>query len=114
MGLKTTNYMSKSTGLMLPTAYAKLSTFMLNSDNSITATFSIHISREALDGYKPVEVIVVNGGKWDRNMALQEAAYTMAKTEKRTEIQFNEETYEGVPVVVYGALYGWDDDIVTE
>jgi hypothetical protein len=112
MGLKTKNYTVKKTGLTLPTAYAKLRTFVLNADDTIRATFGIHTSRENLDSYEPVDVVTVQGGKWDRTTSLQEAAYDMAKNEKRITQSWDEEKKEPVETVEYGPLYGWDNDIV--
>ena len=112
MGLKTKNYTIKKTGITLPTAYAKLRTFVLNSDDTIRATFGIHTTRDKLSAYAPVEIVEVNVGKWDRKKTLQEAAYDAAKSEKHITHEWNAEKKSDEEVVTYGALYGWEDDKV--
>jgi hypothetical protein len=117
MGLKTTNYVSKTTGLTLPTAYAKIRAFVLNADNSIRVIFGIHTSRANLDdqNIKPIETVEINsrdcGFEVNRNNAWQEEAYKMARTETRTVEKYNEKG-EPYTEVEYGTLYGWQDDIV--
>lgn len=118
MGLKTTNYVSKKTGHHYVTAYAKIRGFVLNADDSIRVIFGIHNSREALDNknIQPMETVEIDsrgcGYKFDRNNAWQKEAYKMARTEKRTVEEYNEETHTALAVTEYGALYGWEDDIV--
>lgn len=117
MGLKTENYVSKSTGLVLPTAYAKIRTCMLDEDDNLHVTFGIHTSRENLENekLKPIETIELNsrliGYKVNRNNPWQEEAYNMAKTEARKGVRVDEKR-KLVPEMKYGALYGWQDDIV--
>jgi hypothetical protein len=117
MGLITKNYVSKRTGLTLPTAYAKIRAFVLNADDSIRVIFGIHTSRANLDNLniKPIETVEINsrdcGFELNRNNAWQEEASKMARTETITREMQNEKG-EIYTEVEYGTLYGWDDDIV--
>ena len=115
MGLKTTNYTIKRTGQFLPNAYAKLRTLAFNSNDTVSATFGIHETREKMEVEKldPYEIVKIDCGKWDRSdLHLDEFAYTMARTEKRTVEKYDEETHTASVVTEYGALYGWENDIV--
>lgn len=106
MGLKTTNYVSKSTGLVLPEAYAVLKTLVVESDSRVKATFSVQASRENAQNFQPIDKVVVNF-VWDRKTNVSRMAYEEAKS------QVYVETMEGgSEVVKYGTLYGWQDDIV--
>jgi hypothetical protein len=110
MGLKTTNYMTK-TGVLLPTAYAKIRTLVLDSEGRIRATCGIQQSREYCDKYDPIEVVSVHTkNKWDRKTPLEKVAYEAVKLETYTE-----ETFDGKEEVKtdFNALFGWADDIIT-
>lgn len=111
MGLKTTNYVSKSTGLVLPEAYARIKDLVLNG-NMGRAIFAIHTSRANIDKFSPVDKVEVQF-TWDRKTDIAEAAYNAAKTETRTIEVYNEKTQTVEPVIEYGTLYGWDNDIVS-
>lgn len=109
MGLKTTNYVTK-TGVPLPTAYAKIRTLVLNSNGSVRATFGIQQSREHFDKYEPIETVSVETvNPWDRKTPLEKVAYEAVKQETyavigpdgKEELKTDE-----------NALYGWQDDIV--
>lgn len=111
MGLKTTNYVSKSTGITLPTAYAKIRTLVLDSDGRIRATFGIQQSREHFETYEPIDVVSVHTkNKWDRKTPLEKVAYEAVKQETYKE----KDTYNGVEVekTDYNALFGWENNIV--
>ena len=108
MGLKTTNYTTKKTGIFMPTAYAKLRTFVLEKDNSFRATFSIQENRDKLDVFEPVEIVSVSGKITDRSVPLQRIAYEVAKQYKK--FVFNEEAQKNE--IEYGELYEWQDDYV--
>lgn len=110
MGLKTTNYLVKKSGITLPTAYAKIRTLVLDSDGRIRATFGIQQSREYCDKYDPIEVVSVHTkNKWDRKTPLEKVAYEAVKKEV-----YIEKSRDGVDETKtdYNALYGWTDDIV--
>jgi hypothetical protein len=110
MGLKTTNYVSKSTGITLPTAYAKIKDLVLNG-NKGRAIFAIQASRENIDKFAPVDRVEVNF-TWDRKSDIAKTAYETARTEVSTIERVDENTGEAVTETVYGTLYGWQDDIV--
>ena len=110
MGLKTTNYVSKSTGLTLPNAYARIKDLVLNGNRG-RAIFAIQSSREAIDKFAPVDKVEVNF-TWDRKTDIATAAYEAAKKETKTVQKFNYETKEPYTETEYGVLYGWENDIV--
>ncbi len=109
MGLKTTNYVSKSTGITLPTAYAKIKDLVLNG-NKGRAIFAIQANRENIDKFAPVDKVEVNF-TWDRKSDIAKTAYETAKAETRTVEKYNEKG-EPYTEVEYGTLYGWQDDII--
>jgi hypothetical protein len=106
MGLKTTNYVSKQTGITLPTAYAVIKDLVLNGNNG-RAIFSIQASREATQTLKPIDKVEVHF-TWDRKTDIAKVAYETARTE--TFERYDEET--GKTITEQGTLYGWQDDIV--
>ena len=110
MGLRATNYVSKSMGITLPTAYAKIKDLVLNGNNC-RAIFAIQSTREAMDKFAPIDKVEVHF-TWDRKQDLAKSAYEAAKVEVREVEKYNEETHEAVTETVYGTLYGWEDDIV--
>lgn len=110
MGLKTTNYVSKKTGVPMATAYAKIKDLVLNG-NKGRAIFAIQASREAMDVYEPVDKVEVHF-EWDRKSDIAKTAYEAAKTETKTVEKYNPETGEPYTETEYGTLYGWDNDIV--
>ena len=109
MGLKTTNYVSKSTGLTLPNAYAVLGDLVVNRHtNNTRAVFLIQASRESTKAYKPLDEVTVHF-TWDRKTDLAKQAYEEAKKqliEKYDEL--------GNATRERGVLFGWQDDIVEE
>lgn len=109
MGLKTTNYVSKSTGITLPTAYAKIKDLVLNGNNG-RAIFAIQSTREAMDNFAPIDKVEVRF-TWDRKSDIAKTAYETAKAETRTVEKYNEKG-EPYTEVEYGTLHGWDNDIV--
>lgn len=109
MGLKTTNYVSKSTGLVLPEAYARIKDLVLNG-NMGRAIFAIHTARENIDKFSPVDKVEVRF-TWDRKSDIAKTAYETAKAETRTVEKYNENG-EPYTEVEYGTLYGWDNDII--
>lgn len=112
MGLKTTNFHIKKFDLTLPTAYAKLRTLVLNSNDTVSATFSIQQSRAHCDNYEPIDIVKVDTKTvWDRNIPLEKFAYETAKTETRT-VEVYDENGKPTTKTEYGTLYGWQDDIV--
>jgi hypothetical protein len=111
MGVKTTNYESKSTGLVLPVAYAILTNLIVEKDNRVRAIFAIHASREAATTYKAIDKVEVNF-LWDRKTDPAKMAYEKAKTEVIVKELYEENILEPLKVTEYGTLYGWEDDIV--
>ena len=110
MGLKTTNYVSKSTGITLPTAYAKIKDLVLNGNNG-RAIFAIQSTREAMDNFAPIDKVEVHF-TWDRKGDIAKVAYETAKAETRVIEKYNAETGETYTEIEYGTLYDWKDDIV--
>ena len=93
MGLITENYVSKSTGIALPKAYAVLKNLIIESDNSARAIFAIQASRENAETYNALDKVEVEF-IWDRKSNPVRMAYAVAKKNE------------------YCILYEWDDDIV--
>lgn len=111
MGLKTKNYVSKSTGLTLPTAYAVLGDLVVNRHtNNARAVFLVQANRENTKNFKPLDEVTVHF-IWDRKTDPAKMAYETAKAETRTVEKYNEKG-EPYTEVEYGTLYGWDNDIV--
>ena len=111
MGLKTTNYVSKSMGVVLPEAYAVLTNLIVETDNRARAIFAVQASREATKRYKAMDKVEVYF-IWDRKTDPAKSAYEAAKTQKREYTDYNPETGEELAMTEYGTLYGWEDDIV--
>ena len=111
MGLKTTNYVSKSTGLILPEAYAVLTNLIVEKDNRTRAIFAIQASRTAAKSYKALDTVEIHF-EWDRKSDPAKLAYEFAKTETKTAEDFDKATGTITKKVELGVLYGWQDDIV--
>lgn len=109
MGLKTTNYVSKSTGITLPTAYAVLKNLIIETDNRVRAIFAIQSSRENAKNYTAIDKVEVHF-VWDRKSDPAKMAYAVAKTETRTVENYVDGTL--TKTVEHGTLYEWQDDIV--
>lgn len=110
MGLKTTNYVTK-TGVPLPTAYAKIRTLVLDSDGRVRATFGIQQSRDLFATYEPIETVSVHTkNAWDRKTPLEKVAYEAVKSETYTA----KDDFTGIEIegTNYNALFGWQDDIL--
>ena len=106
MGLKTTNFFSKSLNYIFPSGYAILKDLVLNGNRG-TAYFVVQQTREDAETHTPFEKVHVDFD-WDRNENPVVAAYKAAKSEviKKQNEATGEETTE------YGVLYAWQDDIV--
>ena len=112
MGLKTTNYVSKSTGLVLPEAYAVLKNLVVESNNSARAIFAVQASRENAQTYQAIDKVEVRF-TWDRKTDPAKMAYEAAKVQVELETEYNPNgTVKERKVKEYGTLYGWEDDIV--
>ena len=110
MGLKTKNYVSKSTGLILPEAYAVLKNLIIETDNRARAIFAVQASRENAQNYKAIDTHEIRF-EWDRKTDPAKMAYALAK------LQTEEvEKYDGngniTVETVKGLLNGWEDDFV--
>ena len=114
MGLITTNYVTKKTGMPMATAYAKLRTLVMEANDTFRATFAIQSSREKLDSYDPVEIVSVSGKITDRSIPLQKIAYETAKTQREKVVKYDEQGKVIGTEIKDGPLYGWDNDIVSE
>ena len=111
MGLKTTNYVSKSTGLTLPEAYAVLTNLIIETDNRARAIFAIQASRENAKNYKAIDKVEIYF-TWDRKSNPVVMAYETAKTEIKVGRAYNEQLSMEVDETELGVLYGWQDDIL--
>jgi hypothetical protein len=112
MGLKTTNYVSKSTGIVLPEAYAVLTNLIVETDNRARAIFAVQASRENAQSYQALDKVEVRF-TWDRKTNPAEMAYEAAKAQVELETVYNENgTVKERKVKEYGTLYGWENDIV--
>ena len=109
MGLKTKNYVSKSTGIVLPEAYAVLRTLVIEADNSARAVFAIQASRENAEKYTPLDKVEVRF-TWDRKIDPAMAAYSAAKVQVITKDEYKDGSVE--TVTEHGTLYGWENDII--
>jgi hypothetical protein len=110
MGLKTTNYVSKSTGIVLPEAYAVLTNLIVETDNRARAIFAVQASRKNAQSYQALDKVEVRF-TWDRKTDPAKMAYEVAKTQEEERTHYKEDGTEEI-VKVYGTLYGWENDIV--
>lgn len=92
MGLKTTNYEAKEFGIVLPTAYARLTRIGVDVDGEAYGTFEIHQNREDIDVKSPFERQFLNC-KVDKDLPIHRQMYKIAKEE---------------------LFIDWEDDIVEE
>lgn len=111
MGLKTTNYVSKSTGITLPTAYAVLTNLIIETDNRVRAIFAVQASRENAKNFKAIDKVEIYF-TWDRKSNPVVMAYETAKTEVKQVERYIEATDETLKGTENGTLYGWENDIV--
>lgn len=111
MGLKTNNYVSKSTGVTLYQAYAVLTNLIVETDNRVRAIFAIQSSREATKQYKALDKVEINF-VWDRKTDPAKMAYEIAKTQVIEINEYNKEDGSSITRTELGTLYGWTDDIV--
>lgn len=111
MGLKTTSYISKSLGVTLPTAYAVLSTLIVEKDNRVRAIFSIQNTRENTQVLAPIDKVEVNF-VWDRKTDLAKMAYETARNEVKTIEYLDEASGHIITKQELGTLYGWKSDIL--
>ena len=111
MGLKTNNYVSKSTGITMPEAYAVLTKLFIEDNNSARAIFAIQSSREATKQYKALDKVEINF-VWDRKTDPARMAYETAKTQTFEYTEYDEAINEFVTKTELGTLYGWQNDIV--
>lgn len=109
--LRTTNYVSKSTGVMLPEACALLRNLVLNSDNSIRATFAVQSSRKNATQFNALDKFEVRF-IWDRKTDPAKMAYEVAKTEVHEVERWDAVNEKVVNEKVHGPLFGWQDDYV--
>lgn len=106
MGLKTNNYVSKSTGIHLPIAYAVLRNLVIEANSQARAVFAIQTDRENAKKYTPIDKVEVHF-EWDRKTDPAKMAYEVAKTQMVSVYsEMGEETKKN------GVLFGWQNDIV--
>ena len=111
MGLKTTNYVSKSTGIQLPEAYAVLTNLIVETDNRTRAIFAIQASRDAAKQYKALDKVELYFN-WDRKADPAVMAYEEAKVQKIEVEVYDEATQSFITKEENGVLFGWENDIV--
>ena len=90
MGLKTTNYEAKEFGIVLPTAYARLTNVNLNVEGDAFGLFEIHQNRDDINSKAPFERQSISM-TIDKDLPIHKQMYEYAKTTLFT---------------------GWEDDIV--
>lgn len=110
MGLKTKNYVSKSTGVVLPEAYAVLKNLIIETDNRARAVFAIQASRENAQNYKAIDTHEIRF-VWDRKTDPAKMAYALAKLQTEEIEKYDEDGNVSVETV-QSLLNGWEDDIV--
>lgn len=110
MGLKTENYVSKRTGIVLHKAYAVLKTLVIEANNSVRAKFAIQTSREATQSYEPIDTVEISF-TWDRQTDPAKMAYETAKTQSRN-VEKYDENGNIYTEAENGILYGWENDFV--
>jgi hypothetical protein len=110
MGLKTTNYVSKSTGIYMPVAFALLKTLIVEADNRARAIFAVQTDRESANTYKAIDKVEVHF-TWDRKTDPAKMAYEAAKTEVHDEEVYDANGNRTI-TRTEGVLYGWEDDMV--
>lgn len=115
MGLKKQNYESKALEIIIPQAYALIKKIQVEGDSGV-AIFHIQTTRDAADKKTPIEKIDVPF-EVKRNESPFITAYRAAKAEKTVE-RYTFDKVQGKPVkttvIVKGAFFDWDDDIISE
>ncbi len=107
--LKTTNYVSKSTGIVLPQACALLTNLIIEKDNRARAVFSVQSSRASATQYSALDRFEVRF-IWDRKTDPAKMAYEVAKTEVHEVERWDAANEKVVNEKVPGPLFGWADD----
>lgn len=92
MGLRTTNYVVRDLGLIVPTAYARLAYVNVNEEGRASGSFAINLNREDFMERKPIETIPYEY-IIDKNQPIYTQIYEQGKAQ-----YFN----------------GWEDDIIEE
>lgn len=92
MGLKTTNYEAKEFGIVLPTAYARLTNINVNLSGSAFGMFEVHQTREDINTKSPIERKNINC-VIDKDLPIHKQMYEVAKETLFTD---------------------WEDDIIEE
>lgn len=92
MGLKTTNYEAKEFGIVLPTAYARLTNISVNLDGNGFGVFEVHQNREDINTKLPLERKTLEC-TINKDLPIHRQMYKMAKEE---------------------LFVNWEDDIVEE
>ena len=110
MGLKTKNYVSKSTGIVLPEAYAVLKNLVIENDSRARAVFAIQSSRENAQNYKAIDTHEIRF-VWDRKTDPAKMAYALAKLQTEEIEKIYEDGNVSVETV-QSLLNGWEDDFV--
>ena len=80
MGLKTTNYEAKDFGIVLPTAYARLTNINVNLEGEAFGMFEVHQTREDIDTKNPIERKTLHC-VIDKESAIHRQMYEKAKEE---------------------------------
>lgn len=92
MGLKTTNYEAKNFGIILPTAYARLTNVSVDLNGEVFGMFEIHQTRDDISSKSPIERKNINC-IIDKDLPIHKQVYEIAKEE---------------------IFSDWEDDIVEE
>ena len=114
MGLKTTNYEIKKTGITLPQAYAIVKDLTVKGTSGF-AIIAVQSSRENCEKVVKGKMQALEEVRIDftvnRDTNDRATAYEKAKGQREVR-QWNEETQQAETVLVNEPFYGWDNDIV--
>lgn len=111
MGLVKRNYRVKSLGIILPTAYAKITKITVEKEKG-TAEFSVQKDRASTDSFAPVEKVTVPFTVIRTENPFV-TAYNEAKSVREKTV-LNRENGSTEKIEMPSYFYGWEDDIVGE
>lgn len=90
MGLKKNNYMVKSLGVIIPTAYAQITELTVDNNNNANAIVQVQRNRDAIKEFDAYDIICYSC-KVDKSIPVHEQVYNSLKE---------------------NLFLGWEDDIV--
>ena len=78
MGFKKYDYMIKDLGVVVPSAYAKLTDIFVDTNGNANGTMVIQRNRESIDSLQPFDIVEISC-KIDKNLPIYEQLYNKAK-----------------------------------